>query len=271
MKTNLGVCVKVLDNAQTIAETINAFPSVYHDGYFKCRAIAKQYFLDRTAGDRLATDLASAVRYTLEQWGAGKREAPGLQPLREFSNALCQPEIRASLAALTGTPLSALTVVRQRRYLNAEPAKYDDLLSLESNLFFALHTLAERLFIENTNVTYPMKAVLLMTGFMPAFDGKVRAGLQRGGFSGMNKTQYLLPASAVHSDGKKISGLPFLLGQCWAMCASQIREGISKSSFPELIQEPGRVFDVLLFMQADKRNTITVTCEPANRVWYDFP
>ena len=91
MKTNVGVCVKVLDNARTIADTINAFPSVYHDGYFKCRAIAKQYLLDQTTRDHLATDLASAVRYTLEQWGAGKRKRLGCSPFESSQTRYASP------------------------------------------------------------------------------------------------------------------------------------------------------------------------------------
>jgi hypothetical protein len=113
-----------------------------------------------------------------------------------------------------------------------------------------------------------MKALLLITGFMPAFDSQVRMGLQRGGFAGVNKTQYLLPDDADHADGKKISRLPFLLGQCWTACAQQLQEGISASNSPELREEPGRAFDVLLYMQADEASPILVTCDPPSRQWY---
>jgi len=123
--------------------------------------------------------------------------------------------------------------------------------------------------IGNTNVTYPMKALLLITGFMPAFDGRVRTGLQRGWFLGMNRTQYLLPDNADHADAKRIARLAFLLGECWTTCAQQLQEGISKSSFPGLRQEPGRVFDVLLFMQADQENPVLVNCDPPGQRWYE--
>jgi hypothetical protein len=116
-----------------------------------------------------------------------------------------------------------------------------------------------------------MKTVLLITGFMPALDSRVRVGLQRSGLSGINRTQYLLRDDPAHADGKKITRLPFLLGQCWTTCAQQLREGVAKSNFPDLTEDPGRVFDILLFMQAGKDSPILVTCDPPDMDWYKLP
>jgi len=114
-----------------------------------------------------------------------------------------------------------------------------------------------------------MKVLLLITGFMPALDSeRVRTGLDRGDFSGMNRTQYLLPADAAHADGKKITRLPFLLGQCWTTYTQQLQDGISNSRFPDLKEEPGRVFDILLFTQANKDSPVLVACDPPDRNWY---
>ena len=168
-------------------------------------------------------------------------------------------------------PLPELTVVRQRRCLSGKPAVDKALVSFDSNLLSVLWALGDRVLVGNTNVTFPMKAVLLITGFMPALDStRVRMGLKRGAFSGMNRTQYLLPADPGHADGKKITRLPFLLGQCWTTCAQQLQEGLANSSFPGLIEEPGRVFDILLFMQGDEDSPILVTCDPPDRDWYEL-
>lgn len=263
--------VKVLDNAQLITDAINGFPRGYQEGYFKCRAIGRRYLSEATPADDLVTELASSVRCTLKDWGAGKRKAPELQSDGEVSNALREPGIHSSLAALARVPLREFKVVRQRRCLSGKPAADEALASFDSNLLSVLRDLGNRLFVGNTNVTFPMKALLLITGFMPALDSeRVRPGLGRGDFSGMNRTRYLLPADAAHADGKKITRLPFLLGQCWTTCAQQLQEGLANSSFPGLREEPGRVFDILLFMQGDEANPILVTCDPPDRDWYEL-
>jgi hypothetical protein len=263
------VPVKVLANAQLITDAINAFPHGYQEDYFKCRAIGRRYLSEATPTDDVVTNLATSLRCSLKKWGAGKRGAPTLRTDREFQNALRKPEIQSSLVELAATPLPELAVVQQRRYKSGTPAARTTLMRFDSNLLFLLRNLSQHLFVGNTNVTFPMKALLLITGFLPALDSeRVRTGLERGGFLGMKKTQYLLPADADHADGKKITRLPFLLGQCWATHVQQLQEGIAKSDFPQLRQEPGRVFDILLFMQGDKHNPILIACVPQDRDWY---
>ena len=161
-----------------------------------------------------------ALRCVLRCWGAGKRGAPNVQDLEEFRNVLDRPEMHFELAALGRASLSVLTVVQRHRYLDGKPAAPEELAAFDSNLLDVLRAVGERLFIanKNLNATYPMKAVLLVTGFMPAFDSQVRIGLQNGGFRGMNKTQFELPTDADCADGKKVTRLPFLLGDCWATC-----------------------------------------------------
>jgi hypothetical protein len=43
---------------------------------------------------------------------------------------------------------------------------------------------------------------------------------------------------------------------------------VAKSNFPDLRRDPGRVFDILLFMQADKDSPILVTCDAPDIDWY---
>jgi hypothetical protein len=178
--------------------------------------------------------------------------------------------MHAALTALGRTPLSDLGVTNGHRSIDGKAGTPEELGGFDSNLICALGLLAKHLFVENTNATYPMKAALLVTGLMPAFDSKVRRGLQRGGLLGMDKTQYLLPADASGVVGKQLTRLPFLLGECWTACARQLREGVDKSRFPDLVSEPGRIFDVLLFMQADWKIPVLLSCQPPTRGWYTF-
>jgi len=266
------VPIRVTGETRQITEAINGFPANYQTDFSEVRAIARQYLAGAQPTDNVVSDLAMALRCVLRCWGAGNRGAPNVQNVQEFKDLLGRPEIHASLAVLARTPLSALNVVQQHRYLHGKPATLEELVTFDLNFFYALRAAGERLFIGNTNAAYPMKAVLLVTGFMPAFDGHVRTGLQRGGFRGMNKTQFFLPKDTNCTDGKKVARLPFLLGECWASCAPQLRQGIENSRFSTLFEEPGRVFDVLLFMQAGKEKPVLVTWDPPDDTnWYELP
>lgn len=262
--------VRVTGQAREIAKAIDNFPAAYHAGFSDVRAIGRRYVAAAAPADDVVAELAQALRGVLGRWGAGKREAPELRGAEEVANVLRHGETHASLASLGRISLSALNSLHGRRYLNGKLVAPEELATFESNLFGALHILGEHLFVRNTNATYPMKAVLLITGFMPAFDSQVRSGLQRGGFLGMDKTQYLLPTDATRADGKKIARLPFLLCECWAACTWQLHKGIENSKYRELLGEPGRVFDVLLFMQANKKNPVLVTYDPPGQSWYDW-
>jgi hypothetical protein len=167
-------------------------------------------------------------------------------------------------------PLFMVSVSHNQRSFVGIPTTQAALDAFDANLFAALHALADGLFAGNTNATYPMKAALLITGLMPAFDSQVRCGLQRAGFIGMNKTQFVLPGNANCADGKKIARLPFLLGECWHAYSPQINAGIATSRYTGLLDEPGRFFDVLLFMQGDTRNPVLVSYH-GPRTWYELP
>jgi hypothetical protein len=181
------VRVRVRPDARQITDAINSFSHTYHDEFSEVRAIGRKYLAEATPTDSVVADLARALRDVLGSWGAGKRKAPRLQSAGEFTNVLRQSETHASLAALGRIPLSSLTVVQRHRYLGRKPAAPEELAGFDSNLLSALRTLGERLFIGNTNATYPMKVMLLITGLMPAFDSQVRTGLQRGGFLGWRR------------------------------------------------------------------------------------
>jgi len=258
--------VRIVGKASQIANAVRDFPAAFHADFREVRPLAQQYLNESPPSERTIAPLARELRCVLGSWGAGKREAPELLGRDEFVRVLGDPKLHSVLQALGRRPLSSLGIVGGRRAFNGQPASENELDLFDSTLFLALHTLGERLFIQNTNVTYPMKAVLLITGLMPAFDRQVRTGLQRGGFAGMEKEQYLLPSDSSRADGKKITRLPFLLGRCWSDFATRLLEGLGNSPAPELVNEPGRVFDVLLFRQSTA--SVLVKLEPRTAGWY---
>ena len=261
--------VRITGTVGQIAEAVKDFSAAYHADFAEVRELARGYLTASQPSEDNVMELARQLRCVLGSWGAGKREAPQLRGREDFANVLRQPELHATLRALGRTPLSTLGIVQGRRAFSGQAASPEELARFDSAVFFALRTLSERLFVDNTNVTYPMKAVLLLPGLMPAFDGQVRTGLQRGGFRGMKKTQYLLPDSN-DADGRKITRLPFLLGECWTAFTQSLQEGVANTPCRMLVDEPGRVFDVLLFMQASDKYPVLVTLDPPTVGWHDL-
>jgi hypothetical protein len=137
-------------------------------------------------------------------------------------------------------------------------------------LLAALNMLAEVIMVGNTNVTYPMKAMLLTTGLSPAYDSQVKGGLRIAGVSGIDKTRYLLP-HADCSDARKICALPFYIAHCAARSRCQLDAAIENSRYPMLKGEYGRVFDVLLFLQRRRtpQTALVRFSAEAGRRWYE--
>jgi len=260
--------VTITGTPAQIAAAIGAFPPQYHADFFRVRPLGQAYATAATPRPANAT-LAPPLQAVLRSWGAGKRAAPALQSVTQIASNLSAAPLHAALGALHNLPICRLTVTHNRRSFIGVPTTPAAMAAYDAHLFSALRTLAGGLFVSNTNVTYPMKAALLITGLMPAFDNQVRRGLQRGGFSGMNKTQYLLPINAASADGKKLTRLPFLLGQCWRAHSPNITTAISTSGCLGLLNEPGRFFDVLFFMQGVNSNPVLISYHgPQN--WYNF-
>ncbi len=116
-------------------------------------------------------------------------------------------------------------------------------------------------------------------GLTPAHSSTTRAsvqdclfalgGLRAAGFSGMAATQFSMPLDLSKANGKKVTRLPFLLGHCWAQFGAVLRGGIQNSAHAYLADEPGRVFDVLLFMQGgDGRQLFRF--QPGPTAWYEI-
>jgi len=262
------VPVIIVGGRGDIARLVTGFSPAYHTDFWRVRRLGRAY-LAATHHGTAAANLAPALSSALGNWGAGLRQAPGLQSIAAMISSLATSSVHASLVALQNSARSGLTIAGGSRAFAGLGASPPTVTTFDRNLFSALDQLANGLFIGNTNVTYPMKAVLLITGLMPAFDSQVRRGLQRGGFGGMSSTRYPLPSSTAGAGWMKISRLPFLFGECWRTYAPRIRTEIWRSRHRILVVEPGRLFDVLLFMQGDPRNPVVVTYHGQRR-WYDL-
>lgn len=269
----MDMYLQVIGNNMEIAKEIDAFPSNYHTDFFRVRSVAREYLECTGTGpsEDATRTLAKHLGSVLINWGAGKRGAPQPRCEPEITGFLHDTRLHVDLGKIARTGLASLSLQTQTRNV-LDGAQITDARQFDEILLSVLARLSEGLFIRNTNVTYPMKAMLLISGLMPAFDSQVRAGLSRAGFGGVNKTQFLLPSSAENDpDGKKVTRLPFVLGHCWATSSHVLSEGIRKSHYPELIEEPGRVFDILFFMQKNSSKQLLKFQHSGLGRWYEFP
>jgi hypothetical protein len=271
------MAITIVGTPAQVTEAINTFSGAYHLGFNTVRNLGTQYLQTAQPIPTAVIPLARELRAVLHQWGAaepgmpvpGAPGAPVMHDIATFEQTLSSALLHADLKFLTSLPLSRLVVTNNHRAIIGPPHGVSS-ATFDETLFRVLHALAEELFEANTNVTYPMKAVLLITGLMPAFDGQVKAGLARAGMRGFSGTRYLMPADAQTAPGAKISRLPFLLGECWNMNVGNLSAAIQASLFPALANQPGRVFDVLLFVQGRGNNPIRTIEYQGKAGWYDF-
>lgn len=260
------MCLFVVEKKQALTDAINSFDASYHADYFSVRGLAKVY-LSSSAPTQMDTNaLACVLHVVLKRYGAEKQKAPTRRSIAEMEKALLDGEIFRLLQFFSAHSLITIGVDAGVRTSAA------NILDTDNNLVRVLRLLGERLFTNNTNVTYPMKALMLITGYMPALDSQVKSGLADTGISGINTTQFLLPDSANELRGKKITRLPYILAACYANPVSRaiIDNAIQASQYKSLAAEIGRVFDVLLFMQAKgQRHLLAYESQHVVR-WYDL-
>lgn len=262
--------MKLTGDEIQILNTINSFRKDYHNDFFIVRDISKKYLSDSNLCSSTITSLARALRRVLINWGAGGRKAPQPRDVKEIELALHEPKLHADLLSFAQIKISRLGTSEMNRLINMQRPTPTELKSIDEKLLSVLNCIAEKLFIDNSNVTYPMKALLLIAAYMPAFDGNVRRGLNRGGYQGFSSTQFILPKSTYSSNSKKITSMPYILGQCWNDYHGICTEAIRKSNYPSLLEEPARVFDILLFMQANNNWPIMLEHSGGNGAWYEL-
>ena len=184
--------VAITASPSQIAAAPNQFSPTYHADFSRVRPFG-QVYTNRHLSRPAVTALAQPLGNVLRSWGAGKRKAPAPRRVTEIENTLALAPVHNALGVLNGLPLSRLSVMHNQRSFIGTPTTQATLNTFDTHLFEALQALATGILCENTNATYPMKALLLITGLMPAFDSQVRCGLHRGGFSGMNRLSFCFP------------------------------------------------------------------------------
>lgn len=256
--------MSVVATSGAITAAINAFDAGYHADYFKVRSLARAY-LASPPSPITSMPLASTLSEVLPRWGAGRRGAPTCQSLAAMGTALNNTSLHLQLNNLQRS-IPFLNISAGSRSLSAG-APFAAVADFDRCLVDTLSALSTGLFDGNTNVTYPMKSLLLLTSLMPAFDSQVRGGLTHAGVSGVKKTRYLLPKLG-SSDAQKICALPFYVADCSSRNSAVLNREVSGSSYPALATEHGRIFDVLLFMQNGGAHPTVSFTPPALTRWY---
>lgn len=239
--------LRLVGSALDIRSAINDFRLSYHQDFANVQPIARRY-LNTPPGSANAALLAQALFTALRNWGACRRRSPTLRPLPQIESALKDRRLHERLLKLSQQSLAAFSLNQQGHRLLATNAPFNEVGAFDKEILGILNTLADVLFINNTSITYPMKALLLITGLMPALDSQVRGGLTRAGKAGFTGQQRL-PWNTQQAAGRRICELPFYLGHCWGLNREVFIEGILGSHHKGLRETPGRVFDILLFMQ----------------------
>lgn len=239
--------LRLVGSSLDITSAINDFRLSYHQDFANVQSIARRY-LNSPSGSANAALLAQALSTALRNWGACRRRSPMLRPVPQIESALKNKRLHERLLRLSQQSLASFSLNLQEHRLLDSDAPLNDVGAFDQEILGILNTLAEVLFINNTSVTYPMKALLLITGLMPALDSQVRAGLTRAGKAGFTGQQ-LFPMNSQQAAGRRICELPFYLGHCWTLHREVFVKGVLESKHKGLQDTPGRVFDILLFMQ----------------------
>ena len=234
------------------------------------RPLGRRYVVEEHPSEAVARELAAALRRVLRSWGAGKRGAPQLLNEKDIVATFLDSRLHSGVVKLAGLSIANLGFDEALRRVVNGVHNREVLGDFDATLLFVLRKFSDRIFVGNTNVTYPTKALLLVSGLTPALDSRVRTGLGRAELKGVDKTQFFLPTEMHGADAKKLTRLPFILGQCWADYNVQLQEGIRQSKVNALLQEPGRIFDILFFMQAKEGQLPLLSLDPGRDSWYEL-
>lgn len=253
--------LKLIANKSSLVSAINEFNQNYHIDYFTTNNLVKKFL--RKTSEACATALAENFGRTLCAWGAGKRKAPKIKSFSEITSALLDTRVIESIKFFSGSRMTDFKITGSTIEIADTASSIEN---FKKSLFDSLRLFSNEFFIGNTSITYPMKSLLLLTGFMPAWDSQVRKGLSLSGFCGTN-SHFLLPDQHDSTAFQKISSLPFYLGDCYTKNKDAFDTAIRESNYPELLCEPGRLFDILFFMQGSKQHRI-FSCSAISSRWY---
>lgn len=225
-------------SADQIAHAIQVFPATYHADFATTRAAALAWRRGETSNSQLATRLDRA----LLSWGAGRRMAP---KLGGQTNEVLNLES-------VGTVLEEFERRALRGVTSVEEAWYDDRPEL---LVSAVQQL-NALFKQNDSVTYPTKALLLLTGHYIGLDSNVRAAIAAAGIPGFRETRFPMPVKLEDRSAQRMTLVLGLAGAWLAEHESVISEALSRSPTGQKLAElsaPARVLDICLFVHGSGR------------------
>lgn len=225
-------------SATQIAEAIALFPPRYHADFATTRALARKWM----AGAATPAELAVKLDAALVSWGAGRRKAPALK--HQTRDVLSDPTVKAALVEFENLALRDLHSVEQ--------AWYDGRPEL---LLGALEKL-NALFEQNNSVTYPTKALLLLTGNYVGLDSNVRTAIAAAGIPGFRETQFPMPSELTDRNSARLTLVLGLTGAWIREHEGAISAALSTSSTGRKLAEldsPARVLDICLFVHGSGR------------------
>src|SRR5271166_3111679 len=155
------VGLRLIGSVSQVTDAINRFPATYSDDYFKVRPIGRRYAVEPQPTEAIALELANEVRRVLQRWGAGKREAPRLRNTEDILSGFLDNQFHAEIANLSLLTIADLGIDHKLRRLVHSEHRAGDIEDFDRRLLSVLRRLSDLMFCNNTNVTYPMKALLL--------------------------------------------------------------------------------------------------------------
>lgn len=250
-----------------IKAAINSFNPAYHSDYFEVKDLARHYLAFPPTFET-SSPLADALSRVLINWGAGKRSAPKCQSVAAITQALIDEVLHGNLVSLQRSTSFLEMRDGQRQLKFGSP--FVSITEFDDCLIDTIDFISTTFLVGSTNVTYPMKSLLLITGLMPAFDSQVKGGLAVAGVTGVKSTRYLIPKKG-SLGARKICAIPFYIADCFSRSSPVINAAISASRHPALADDMGRIFDVLFFEQnalTSKTAIIKFTSLPNGAPWY---
>lgn len=258
---------KFIIRSDQLVNIFNRFPKNYHVDYRVTRALARDFLYDEEPDYGKAKILASKLSEVLINWKAGSRKAPNLKNPECIQEVLMTKDVYKTCSVLNMLSIKDLLIKNGVRQISGKADLTPE--QIDRFLIATIKNIANHFFINCTNVTYPMKALLLITGFIPALDGNVRKGFKTAGIGGLNSTRFLLPKNVASLEGKKITRLPYILAECFNTYSCDIWAAVEKSEYSDCLSEVGRIFDVLLFMQGAQDNPIkSIYSVGSKKKWY---
>jgi len=251
---------------------INGFNRKYHAGYFSTRLWADAYTSALTPNVSNTNILSIQLDLVLREWGAGTRNSPHLKSVNDIQQYLLRPSTHQIIKKIAAYSLKDFNITAAHCEINGSHAHAQ---VFYQDIYDALHSVKNGIFspnprIPNIKATYPMKALLLLTGIFPAYDSQVRQGMTDGGFSGLAGV-IDMPAHIGDICHKKISRIPFYVGSCFNANAALLNSAIGSSNFPQLRGDIGRLFDVLFFEQTAINLLLALAPPTYHPNWHAIP